>query len=34
MIDESEMKFKRPVEMKPAISRALIAAYEQMIDAS
>ena len=30
-LDENEMKSKRPVEMKPAISRALIAAYEQMM---
>lgn len=31
IIDENEMKSKRPVEMKPAISRAFIAAYEQMM---
>lgn len=30
-LDENEMKAKRPVEMKPAISRALIVAYEQMM---
>ncbi len=30
-IDEEEMKEKRPVEMKPAISRALIETYEQMM---
>lgn len=30
-VDEEEMKAKRPVEMKPAISRALIAAYEEMM---
>ena len=30
-VDEDEMKTKRPVEMKPAISRALIAAYEEMM---
>lgn len=30
-VDEEEMKEKRPVEMKPAISRAFIAAYEEMM---
>ena len=30
-IDEDEMKSKRPVEMKPAITRALISTYEQMM---
>lgn len=30
-IDESEMKSKRPVEMKLGISRAFISAYEQMM---
>lgn len=30
-VDEPEMKAKRPIEMKPAISRAFIAAYEQMM---
>jgi CRISP-associated protein Cas1 len=30
-VDEDEMKKKRPVEMKPAISRALISAYEEMM---
>lgn len=29
--DEEEMKQNRPVEMKPAIGRAFIAAYEQMM---
>jgi len=29
--DEDEMKSRRPVEMKPAVSRALITAYEQMM---
>ncbi|MEW6673469.1 MAG: CRISPR-associated endonuclease Cas1 [Thermodesulfobacteriota bacterium] len=29
--DEDEMKSRRPVEMKPAISRAFISAYEQMM---
>lgn len=29
--DEAEMKAKRPVEMKPAVSRALIGAYEEMM---
>ena len=30
-VDEAEMKSKRPVEMKPAISRAFVSAYEQMM---
>ncbi len=30
-IDEHEMKSKRPVEMKPAISRAFVSSYEQMM---
>ena len=30
-VDEEEMEQKRPVEMKPAINRALIAAYEQVM---
>lgn len=30
-VDEEEMKAKRPVEMKPAISRTFIAAYEKMM---
>jgi CRISPR-associated protein Cas1 len=29
--DEQEMKAKRPVEMKPGVSRAFIAAYEEMM---
>ncbi|MBU0699478.1 MAG: CRISPR-associated endonuclease Cas1 [Proteobacteria bacterium] len=29
--DEEEMKAKRPVEMKPAINRAFISAYEKMM---
>lgn len=29
--DETELKSRRPVEMKPAISRAFIASYEQMM---
>ena len=29
--DEAEMKAKRPVEMKPAILRAFISAYEEMM---
>ena len=29
--DEGEMKSRRPVEMKPGISRAFISAYEQMM---
>lgn len=32
--DEEEMKKRRPVEMKPAISRALIKAYEEMMTRS
>lgn len=31
LIDEAEMKSRRPVEMKPATSRALVSAYEQMM---
>lgn len=31
-IDEEEMKAKRPVEMKPAISKSLIETYEQMMN--
>lgn len=31
-IDEKEMKKKRPVEMKPAIMRTFIRAYEEMMD--
>jgi len=31
-IDEQEMKEKRPVEMKPAIMKALIATYEEMMN--
>jgi CRISPR-associated protein Cas1 len=30
-VDEAEMKNKRPVEMKPAVSRAFVAGYEQMM---
>ena len=30
-VDENEMKTKRPVEMKPAIRRALVTAYEKMM---
>jgi len=30
-VDEAEMKSKRPVEMKPAVSRTFVAAYEQMM---
>jgi len=30
-VDEEDMKSKRPVEMKPAISRAFISAYEEMM---
>jgi len=30
-VDEEEMKAKRPVEMKPAVNRALIGAYEEMM---
>jgi len=33
-VDEEEMKEKRPVEMKPAINRAFIAAYEEMMKRS
>ena len=33
-VDEEEMKAKRPVEMKPAISRAFISAYEEMMKRS
>lgn len=32
--DETEMRAKRPVEMKPALMRALIAAYEAMMKRS
>lgn len=32
--DESEMKTRRPVEMKPGIARALISSYEQMMKRS
>jgi CRISP-associated protein Cas1 len=32
--DEKEMKDKRPVEMKPAVSRAFVAAYEEMMQRS
>jgi len=31
LIDERQMKLKRPVEMKPAIRRAFVSAYEQMM---
>ncbi|RZB34214.1 MAG: CRISP-associated protein Cas1 [Desulfobacteraceae bacterium Eth-SRB2] len=31
-IDEQEMRKKRPVEMKPAIMKALIATYEEMMN--
>jgi len=31
LIDEQEMKSKLPIEMKPAICRAFISAYEQMM---
>ncbi|RLB82993.1 MAG: CRISPR-associated endonuclease Cas1 [Deltaproteobacteria bacterium] len=31
-VDEEEMKKKRPVEMKPYISRAFVATYEQMMN--
>jgi len=31
LIDELEMKSKHPIEMKPAICRAFISAYEQMM---
>jgi len=30
-VDEQDMKAKRPVEMKPAVNRALIGAYEEMM---
>jgi len=30
-VDEEELKAKRPVEMKPAVNRALIGAYEEMM---
>jgi CRISPR-associated protein Cas1 len=30
-VDETEMQSKRPVEMKPEISRAFVSAYEQMM---
>ena len=30
-VDEAEMKARRPVEMKPAVNRALIGAYEEMM---
>jgi len=33
-VDEEEMKAKRPVEMKPAVNRAFIAAYEEMMKRS
>ncbi|MBN2124545.1 MAG: CRISPR-associated endonuclease Cas1 [Deltaproteobacteria bacterium] len=33
-IDEKEMKEKRPVEMKPAVSRTFIAAYEEAMNRS
>lgn len=33
-VDEEEMKKKRPVEMKPAINRAFISAYEEMMKRS
>jgi CRISP-associated protein Cas1 len=32
--DEKEMQQRRPVEMKPAVSRAFIAAYEEMMNRS
>jgi len=32
--DEAEMRAKRPVEMKPALMRTLIAAYEEMMNRS
>jgi CRISPR-associated protein Cas1 len=32
--DEEEMRQRRPVEMKPAVSRAFIAAYEEMMSRS
>ncbi|MBW1982935.1 MAG: CRISPR-associated endonuclease Cas1 [Deltaproteobacteria bacterium] len=33
-VDEEELKKKRPVEMKPAISRAFVASYEEMMNRS
>lgn len=30
-VDDTEMKSRRPVEMKPEISRAFVSAYEQMM---
>ena len=30
-VDEKEMKEKRPVEMKPEMSRAFVSSYEQMM---
>ena len=30
-VDEEELRRKRPVEMKPAVSRAFIASYEEMM---
>lgn len=33
-VDEDDLKARRPVEMKPAISRTLIAAYEKMMAGS
>jgi CRISP-associated protein Cas1 len=30
-VDEEEMAAKRPVEMKPAVNRAFISAYEEMM---
>jgi len=30
-VDEDEMKAKRPIEMKPAVNRAFISAYEEMM---
>jgi CRISPR-associated protein Cas1 len=30
-VDEEELRKKRPVEMKPAVSRALISSYEEMM---
>ena len=33
-IDEKEMREKRPVEMKPAVNRTFIAAYEEMMKRS
>jgi CRISPR-associated protein Cas1 len=32
--DEKEMKANRPVEMKPAVCRAFIASYEEMMQRS